>query len=162
MTQGAQHDDLVAEAREQFLGRVARRLEAFSLNANASWISSRVRLKPTVSRLGSEEHPLQGQAEYLVNGTLNWARARTVDVSLMLNATGRRLRSLGVEPSPDIYAQPVTTVDAAMNLALRHGVRVKATAKNLFDPNVRMLQGDREVSAYRTGRSVSLALAVGQ
>lgn len=144
------------------LGRLVRRLEAFSLNANASWISSRVELKPTVSRLGSEEHPLQGQADYLVNGTLGWTRAKRVDLSLMVNAVGRRLRSLGVEPSPDVYAQPVTTVDAAMNLTLRHGVRLKATARNLFDPDVRLLQGDREVSAYRTGRSASIALAVGQ
>jgi len=143
------------------LGRLAKRLAAFSVNANASFISSRVKLEPTVSRLGSEEHPLQGQASYLVNATLGYAPSNRLDFSLMLNTTGRRLRSLGVEPSPDIYADPVSTLDAAMNLTLRTGVRVKASGKNLLDPTVRILQGDREVSSYRAGRSVAVALSVG-
>ena len=143
------------------LNRVARALDGFSVNANASFISSKVNLKRTVSRLGSESHPLQGQADYLVNATLGYAQPNRFDLSLMVNATGRRMRSLGVEPSPDVYAQPVTTLDAAANLRLREGVRVKAAARNLLDPNVRLLQGDREVSGYRTGRSVSLAISVG-
>ena len=143
------------------LGRVWRAIERFSVNTNASFISSRVKLAPQISPLGSEEHPLQGQAGYLVNATLGWAATASTDVSLMLNSTGRRLRALGVEPRPDVYAQPVTTLDAAMNVRL-HGVfRLKASAKNLLDPNVRTMQGDKEVSAYRSGRSASVAISVG-
>lgn len=143
------------------LGRLWKRAERFSLNANASLISSRVKLKPQISPLGSQEHPLQGQADYLVNAALSWAPRQGTDLSLMLNATGRRLRALGISPSPDIYAEPLTTLDAAFNATLRHGVRVKAAAKNLLDREVRTMQGEREVSMYRSGRSFSLALTVG-
>lgn len=143
------------------LGRVAKVLERLSVNANASFISSRVRLAPQISPLGSEEHPLQGQAAHLVNATLSWAAAAGTDLSLMVNSTGRRLRALGVEPRPDVYARPVTTLDAAMNMQLRGVVRLKAAAKNLLDPEVRTLQGDKEVSSYRSGRSFSVAVSVG-
>lgn len=143
------------------LGRLSRRLDGLSVNANASFISSNVRLAPQLSRLGSVEHPLQGQPDYLVNASVSYAAAPGTDASLMLVSTGRRLRALGVEPSPDVYAQPVTTLDASVNARLRGAARIKASARNLLDPVVRTLQGEREVSAGRSGRSFSIALTVG-
>jgi TonB-dependent receptor len=143
------------------LGRIVRALAPFALNSNASFISSRVTLPPSVSRLGSQEHPLQGQADYLVNASLSWASVRGVDASVMFNAVGKRLSALGVNPLPDVYAQPTRTLDAAANVSLLRALRVKLSAKNLLDPRYRWLQGGREVSSYRAGRSYSVAFSVG-
>lgn len=143
------------------LGRVSKRLERLSLNSNASFISSEVTLSPQISPQGSERHPLQGQADWLLNAALSYAVSSGADVSVMLNATGKRLRALGIAPLPDIYAEPHTSLDATMNMVLRAGVRVKASAKNILDRDVRTTQGGREVSLYRSGRSFSLALSLG-
>ncbi|HPS79472.1 MAG TPA: TonB-dependent receptor, partial [Thermoanaerobaculaceae bacterium] len=149
------------EARTS-LGHLRDRLDHFSLNANVSWISSRVYLKPQVSKLGSEEHPLQGQAAYVVNAALDYASSDgRLDLSVLLNATGRRLRTLGIEPLPDVYEQPVTSLDASVNWSPARSLRVKLAGKDLLGHVVRQLQGAREVSRYRTRPGVSLTFGYG-
>ncbi len=144
------------------LGRLWRGLKRFSLNTNASFISSEVRLNPLITSTGSQRHPLQGQADYLVNAALSYAAAggRT-DMAILLGAVGRRLRALGPYVLPDIYEQPSTSLDATMNFTLLRRSRVKLSAKNLLDPKIQELQRGKEVLGYRTGRSFSVALSYG-
>lgn len=143
------------------LDRLWERLHGFTLNSNASFIESRVNLYPRVTRLGSSEHPLQGQADYLVNVGLGYAVPGRLDATVLLNSVGKRLRVLGYNPLPDAYEQPVTTLDATMNLRLFGDARMKVAARNLLDPEVRLLQGDRVQSSYRSGRSYSIAVSMG-
>src|SRR6185436_9063728 len=51
------------------------------------------------------------------------------------------------------------TLDATMNGGLFRTVRIKVAAKNLLDPRIQQLQGDREVSGDRAGRTYTIALA---
>ena len=148
------------EARSS-LGRIWNRLARLSVNANASFISSKVDIRDRVSRLGSEQHPLQGQANYLVNAAVSYASPFGVDMTVLFNATGKRLRTLAVDPLPDVYQQPSSTLDATVNFSLLKTCRVKLAGKNLLDPRIQQLQGDREVSGYRAGRSYSVALSYG-
>ena len=144
------------------LGRLTRRLAGLSLNSNASFISSHVRLKPQITRLGSTDHPLMGQAKYLVNLALSYTTpGKRLDGSLLLSSVGKRLRALAEFPKPDIYEQPSTSVDAALNWSPRSWGRFKLAAKNLLDPRIQQLQGGKEVSSYRQGRSYSLAFSLG-
>jgi hypothetical protein len=143
------------------LGRLTKRLSRLSMNANASFISSKVDLQQSVSALGSEQHPLQGQADYLVNGALSYTTPGGADLSVLLNAIGKRLRTVAVEPLPDIYEQPFVTLDATANFTWLRVYRVKLGAKNLLDPRIRALQGEREAAAYRTGRVYSVAFSYG-
>ncbi len=144
------------------LGRLWRRLNRLALASNASFISSVVHLKPQLTVLGTTEHPLQGQASYLVNAALSYASpSRRLDVAILLAATGKRLRTLGPKPLPDIYEQPTTSLDATLNFATLRSARVKLAAKNLLDPRIRQLQGDREVSRFRGRRGFSIALSYG-
>jgi hypothetical protein len=147
------------EARTS-LGRLSRRLEGFTLNTNASFIASRVRLARQLTVIGSQEHPLQGQADYLVNAGLGYA-ARRAEATVLVSAVGRRLYALGLAPLPDIYERPTTSLDATVNVAPFRNSRVKLGARNLLDPRVQQLQGDREVSGYRLGRSYSIAFTYG-
>ena len=148
------------EARSS-LGRVWKRLDRFSLNTNASFIRSEVELPPSPSEHGSEKHPLQGQADYLVNAALSYLTPNGADLTLLLNATGKRLRTLAVQPLPDVYHQPFTSLDATLNFPFMRDYRIKVSARNLLDPYQQQLQGHREVSGYRTGRSYSIEFSYG-
>ncbi|MFI5371132.1 MAG: TonB-dependent receptor domain-containing protein [Candidatus Eisenbacteria bacterium] len=143
------------------LGRYWGRLRGLSVNANASFISSHVVLKTPLTQLSSLEHPLQGQADYVANAGLFYESGRQrAQASVLFGVVGRRLRTLGYL-LPDIYDQPTTSLDATLGWAPGRGWHVQASARNLLDPNVQQLQGGKEVSAYRSGRSYSLALSFG-
>ena len=53
------------------LGRVWSGLQRFALNTNASFIRSEVQLAPQLSQLARATHPLQGQADSLLNAALS-------------------------------------------------------------------------------------------
>ena len=142
------------------LGRVWTPLQLFTFNSNASIIASEVALYPRVSRTGTTEHPLQGQADYLVNLGLGYGIPGRLDATIMMNAIGRRLRMLGYDPLPDIYDQPMKSLDATLSMQVLRSSRVRLAARNLYDPTIRRLQGTREVSSYRTGRSYSVAITM--
>jgi outer membrane receptor protein involved in Fe transport len=149
------------EARAD-LGRYWRPLRGLAVNANCAWIDSKVRIRKQLTEYTSREHPLQGQAAYVINGSLSYATAGgAADATVLVSAAGRRLDALGVAPRPDVYAEPYATVDAALNWRFVPSLRVKLAARNLFDAEVRTLQGGSEVAVYRSGRSFGLTLAYG-
>lgn len=148
------------EARTR-LDRVWKGFEGFSLNSNASFIKSEVELYPQISQTGSQKHPLQGQANYLLNVGLSYTSKRHIESALLLNATGKRLRTLGLNPLPDVYQQPFETLDATVGFSTYGNTRVKLSARNLLDPRIQELQNGKEVSGYRAGKSYSVALSFG-
>jgi outer membrane receptor protein involved in Fe transport len=138
------------------LGRFSKRLESFSLNTNATFISSEVVLKEQVSKLGSQVHPLQGQATYLLNAALTYSSSkRRTDASILFGVTGERLATVAVGDLGDIYEQPSATLDATFGLGVGRG-RLKLSARNLLDPEILQLQLDKVVSSFRRGRSYSI------
>jgi hypothetical protein len=55
------------------------------------------------------------------------------------------------------------SLDATLSMQVLRSSRLRLAARNLYDPTIRRLQGTREVSSYRTGRSYSVAITmVGQ
>jgi len=104
-------------------------------------------------------HPLQGQANYSVNGSLSYVSATGgANASLLVGAVGRRLRTLGYR-LPDIYDEPTMTLDATLGFSPLHSLGVKLSARNLINGRIRQLQDTKEVSSYRQGRSVTAALS---
>jgi hypothetical protein len=137
-----------------------RGLDHFALNANASFIDSKVTLQPQVSKLGSQEHPLQGQANYVLNGALNYAaRPGGLDMTVLLTATGNRLVSVALGVLGDIYEEPSASLDATLSFPIFGGLREKMSARNLLDPTIRQLQQGHEVSSYRRGRSFAITVS---
>jgi outer membrane receptor protein involved in Fe transport len=145
------------------LGRITRRMKRLSINANASFISSEVEIQQKSTLLGSPRHPLQGQANYLVNGGMTYATpSGHTDCSALLSMVGRQLVALGSTPLPDIYQRPYASLDVAANVTPIRDLRVKFAARNLLDPKFEQVQDDNIVSEYRTGRSYSFALVYGR
>jgi outer membrane receptor protein involved in Fe transport len=155
-----QNKGLELEARSS-LARLWRRMKGLSVNANATFISSEVFLKPQITVLSSPVHPLQGQADYSVNAGLFYeSQRRHADASVMLGRVGTRLRTVGYL-MPNIFDQPTTSLDATLNFSPFHRGRLSATARNLLNPNVQQLQGGKEVSSYHDGRSYALSFTFG-
>ena len=141
------------------LGRLSDRLNDFFVSANGSLISSNITLEEQTTLTTSPEHPLQGQAIYLGNVGLSYARAGRYDATILLSAVGKRLYALGIQPvAADIYDQPTTTVDAVFNWSPRPNWRVKAAAKNLTNVREKRLQGDRVVKTSDGTRTFGLSL----
>ncbi len=149
--------ELEARAR---LERLWPALRGFSLNANATVISSKVRLKERLTEIGSNEHPLQGQASHLVNAALGYTSfAGRFDTMVLLGITGKRLVQLSESPLGDVCEQPTQSLDATLTLLPWRGLGVKLAARNLLDPRIELRQGGLEVSSHRKGRSYSLSLS---
>jgi len=141
------------------LTRVSRALDGFTLNLNASVIDSKIELGQGV---GSQEHPLQGQSDYLVNGGLGYGGSTgRWEGPLLGHRVGRRLANLGFPPNGDIYDEPTTTVDLALNFRPWHQWRLKLAAANLFDANYVSLQNGKIWRFAKPGRTVGLSLAFG-
>ena len=105
---------------------------------NASVISSKVRLKDRLSEFGSNEHPLQGQARFLVNTALIYTTPNArMDASVLVGVVGRRLAQLAEGPLGDIYAEPASSLDATVNFQPFGAYRFKFSARNLTDPTIR-------------------------
>jgi len=142
------------------LARAWKRLRGLSVNSNATVIRSSVVLKPQITPLSDQAHPLQGQANYSVNGAHNWvSHDGAANASVLVAAVGKRLRTLGYL-LPDIYDQPTTTLDATVGFTVLHGLGVKVSARNLTNPRIRQLQDTKEVASYRQGMSIAAALTL--
>ncbi len=142
------------------LRRIRPELEGFALNLNLSLIDSKI----TVGQgLGTQEHPLQGQSGYLLNVGLGYAsRDAKWDANMLVNSTGRRLANLGYAGIvPDIYDDPITTLDLSVNYRPFTHWRFKMTGSNLLDSQYRSFQGDKLYRSYRTGRAVTLSAGFG-
>ncbi len=132
------------------LGRWWDRMRGLAVNTNASLISTSV-----------QNHPLEGQASYLANGALTYAAKNgRVESALLLGVVGKRLSEVGIGGLANVLEQPVTTLDATLNVGLGRS-RVKFAAKNLLDPKIQVLQGPKEVSGYRAGRNFSVTFLYG-
>lgn len=146
------------------LGRITRHLQRLSLNSNVSVISSRVTLKDAPTQIGSQEHPLQGQADHLVNAALTYqSPGALLESSLLLSMVGRRLVTLSnaAQGIPDHYDPGFTTLDFTVAYAPFHGARVRLEAGNLLDHEIRELVGPFVAKSYRDGRSYSLGFSYG-
>ena len=144
------------------LGRFWKPLSRLSLNLNAALIRSRVELGAAGRDLGTKAHPLQGQADYTVNGALTLALPKERgELTMLVCVVGERLRYLGYAPTSDVYERPVTTHDLTLNLRVSPRWRMKLSGRNLFDAVQRDFQDGAEISRREIGRSASIALSYG-
>jgi hypothetical protein len=146
------------------LGRLTPALRTLSINSNVSIIASHVKLEDAPTRIGSQAHPLQGQANHLLNVGLTFqSPGHGYEASVLVSSIGRRLVALSnaAQGIPDHYDPGFTSLDATFGVAGYRGARLKFGASNLLDSRVREMIGPFESRAYRTGRSYSATLTYG-
>ncbi len=145
-------------------------LRWFSLGANYSYIKSVARRQPFIDNLGNnvpslfgETRRLQGQPDYIVNFNVTYDNPENpLGFGVFLNIVGPQLFAVGgLREDPDIFQEPVTTLD--LSLSYRFSKRTKLTfrAQNLLNATTRRYfnNGERPIHSERKsgiGYSVSM------
>ena len=157
--EGANNYGLEFEARQN-LGVLSPKLNAFSINTNAAFITSRVVLPEDVGIQTSSERPLQGQCPYIINLSIgyeepNWG----ISSSVAYNIYGRRLSDVGNHGAPDVFEQPRGELDLSFSRTVADAYKFSFSAKNLLNPAVQFKQGGETLVSYKIGRSFAFGIS---
>ena len=114
-----------------------------------------------VERLLDDTRPLADQSPYIINLDLTYDNPRWgTTLSLNYNIFGPRLLITSLN-SPDVYEQPAPQFDVTVSQRIGRNLKLKFSARNLLDPEIKRTYGEDEVaiySSYTRGRTFSLSL----
>lgn len=159
------------EARKN-LGSLDPLLQPFTIGGNFAYIDSLVDVYyPSGAGIALYQRPLFDQPEYILNADLTWELARSgTSFTLQFARSGQRLAVDGGQGSPNIYEQPIDTLDLFINQRLGRW-KMRFAARNLTDPNIRQILindlgstpdrfGDAYVfRSYRRGLTFSVTIS---
>ncbi|MCI0538069.1 MAG: TonB-dependent receptor, partial [Verrucomicrobiales bacterium] len=151
------------------LGFISDHLSDFSIGANVALIQSEVPLTPTElnardAALGTGEttRPLYDQSPYIINVDFNYDNPRLgTSATVVYNIFGPRITIAGLN-TDDVYEQPISSLDFVLSQKIWDRLKMKFTAKNLFDPLIERSygkEGELLYSSYRRGRTFGLSLS---
>jgi outer membrane receptor for ferrienterochelin and colicin len=139
------------------------RLENFALNANYTFVRSRVTINRDSSLLlTSLERPLVGQAENIVNLSLDYTIPRwSLDARALFNYTGERISEVGAAGLPDVIEHGYPSLDLLFGKEFGGERRWRAEfeIENLLDRQVDYRQGNQLYRRYRSGRSFEFSVS---
>tara|TARA_B100001758_G_scaffold129679_1_gene111590 strand:+ start:907 stop:3885 length:2979 start_codon:yes stop_codon:yes gene_type:complete len=148
-------------------------LTGITVGANYTWLESEISVGALESDLdGGGTRPLAGQSPYLFNFDVTYNNPYWgLTTSLFYNIYGERLDSVSLSTGknskglntgpPNIYEQPVGTLDFTLSKEFADHWKLKFSAKNLLDPAVEKTysyKGENYIySSYNRGQSYSLS-----
>ena len=143
------------------LGFLAPALSDLSASVNVTLISSEVE----TGTEGDPKRAMTGQAPYVFNAGLTWARPDGgASATLLYNVVGERI--INARPSgqlvEDMLELPRPGLDLSIRFPLLGAVEGKLDLKNLLDSPYEVRQGDALRSYYRSGRSLSIGASWSQ
>ena len=158
-TQGARAYGAEVEGRVT-LGFLSDALDTLVLGANFALIRSEVELASDALNLAtSRERPLSGQSPFVVNVTLGYSPADTgLSLNVFYNVFGRRIQEVGIRGKPDVYEEPVHSLDFTASYQLGEHWTLGATATNLLFQDAIVHEGPYEFSRIKKGSSFGLRL----
>lgn len=146
------------EARKSF-GFLSAALEDLYVAANATFVHSRVELTAGGIET-SKARALQGQSPYVLNVQAGWDGVESgTSLVALYNVQGRRIAAVGSQGNPDRYEAPFHQVDLIFSQELGPGLKLALKAKNLLDPEVVHLEGERRAEVYRRGRAFTVGIS---
>lgn len=130
----------------------------YHIGFNYARIRSRVQLDPdATSQTVTGGRPLQGASPWTANLQLGYRAADgSRDWTVLFNAFGERIARAGVAGQPDVYQQPVPSLDFVYHQALGNTASLELKLGNLLNPDVEFTQGDKVTWRYQRGRTVEL------
>jgi outer membrane receptor protein involved in Fe transport len=148
---------LEVDARKS-LGFIDESLRPFYASGNLALILSEVEISnPGVAT--ERERPLQGQSPFVVNVALGYDDpVERIDVALLYNVSGERIRGIGTFGVPDVYEQPFHQLDLAASWGFAERWTLRLRVQNLLDDAVELTQEGEVVERYRPGRTVTLGV----
>ncbi|MDX1545395.1 MAG: TonB-dependent receptor, partial [Rhodothermales bacterium] len=145
-------------------------LAGFEVGGNLSLVQSQVDIPEeeleevrVLDPGAGAQRALQGQSPYVLNLDVSYTNYRSgTTASLFYNVFGRRLAEVSIGGTPDVYEASVPTLDVVVSQDVGLGIRLKASAKNLLDPDIervyRYKGTDFLAQSYQRGRAFSLSL----
>jgi hypothetical protein len=126
-------------------------------------MKSEIRLgDDSLSAATRANRPMVGQAPYVLNAGLSYARGErgSTSATLLYNVVGRRIWAAAQTPLlDDAYELPRHVLDLSLRFPVLRGTSGKLDASNLLDSPVLVRQGAVDRLRYRTGRTVSVGLS---
>ena len=128
--------------------------------ANYAWIESEIRLDPARSGLNTNLiRPLEGQSPYVVNLQVGYNDPDGVhDFAMAFNRSGERIVLVGIDGQPDVYEQPVNSLDFNWRWQFAADWSARMRVRNLLDPAVRFLQDDSATREFSRGREIAFSI----
>jgi outer membrane receptor protein involved in Fe transport len=155
---GAENLGVEIEARKG-LTALGAWMAPVTVFANATIMRSEIDPGNARSSASTRKRPMVGQAPYVINGGLTYASVSgAMSATALYNVVGERVTIVGTDVLPDIYERPRQVLDLSLRLPVMGGVSAKLDAKNLFDSEVVVKQGDVIREGYRAGRVFSAGL----
>jgi outer membrane receptor protein involved in Fe transport len=153
------------------LGVFNEKLKYFFVNTNFTLIKSRVDVpqneidnaKNVDSTFSLKTRPFQGQSPYIVNAILSYVNPEVGHESaLSFNVSGRKLYSISMFATPDIYEEPVPVLNFKTSQTLGKYWIISFSARNIFNSSITKTQlfrgGEYIAESFQIGRTFSLGL----
>ena len=144
----------------QGLGRYAKALRDFGMQANLTLVDSKVQI-PTDQfvQLTSAKRPLVGQSRYIFNIIAEWRRpALRSNARFYVNTVSRRITDVGTFRLPDIYQERNILLDFVYEVNVKESGKwkVRFSGENLSDNTYRQTQSNFVVRQLQIGRTFSI------
>jgi len=111
--------------------------------------------------IDTRNRPMQGQAPWTVNGSLQFTEPFIgATIQLLYNTSGRRLASVGDDRDQDVYEEPRDVIDLAISSRLFDLLNVKFTIRDLQGKDLIYTSGGEKVFFSRQERGTSYGLGV--
>jgi outer membrane receptor protein involved in Fe transport len=158
--EGARNYGVELEMRKG-LGFLADALEATSIFANTTFMSSEIEINQSLTGQAqtADNRPMVGQSPYVINTGLSYANpALGLSATVLYNVAGRRISSAAELPLPNVYEEPRHALDLSFRFPLVAGLRGKLDVENVLDSAYEQVQGTVVRDYYRTGRTFSVGV----
>lgn len=156
---GANNQGIELEYRQN-LGRFSKKLQAFGLQSNFTFVNSGVVIPvDRFPQLTSQNRPLVGQSRFIYNAIAEWVKPKYhSQARFYVNTVSRRITDVGTFRLPDIYQEQTTFLDFVYQYDIKENGKwnVRFSAENLSDNQYRYKQADFLVRAFRIGRTFSI------
>jgi uncharacterized protein (DUF1499 family) len=156
------------EARKS-LEFINEKLLNFNIGANVTLVRSEVSIgkaelerKRRFNPALAETRQMAGQSPYIINTYLGYKDA-LYEANISFNVQGERLSVVSQNATPDVYEQPVPSLNFNISRNFAEKWKVKVSAANILNPMVKFTQEFKEqeytFQQYKKGRDVSIGVS---
>ena len=154
--------------RKKSLKKNKQMIEKSLISVNFSYIISKITVSDKPGAIYSQrDRPLQGQSPYIFNLLLShgydFKRKNKLfygfDLSMAFNLVGPRIERVALRSDdggavPDVYEEPAPSLNVVFKNRFVFG-EISLVFKNILDLPEKLVQGENEITSYRSGREIS-------
>lgn len=156
------------EARKS-LDFIDERLLNLNVGANVTLVRSEVSISEKELERKKRFNPdisptrqMAGQSPYVINAYLGY-KNETYEANVAFNVQGKRLSIVSQDATPDVYEEPVPSLNINFSKRFSERWKAKISASNILNPEVKLIQeykGEEYIfQKYRNGRELSVGIS---